>query len=163
MQSNISTISSPLEGERMSAREQSERRANRGGYSPLTLGHAKNMRKHMQDAEYLLWCRLSRKQLGVKFRRQQPIGAYVADFFCPEKKLIVELDGSQHQLQQSHDAKRTAFLESEGYSVMRFWNNDVFVAMDSVLEKIIDFLHTPHASSSACGSLSAAPPQGGSL
>ncbi|MDX2073957.1 MAG: DUF559 domain-containing protein [Alphaproteobacteria bacterium] len=120
------------------------------------------MRKNMQEAEYLLWSRLNRKQLGVKFRRQQPIGSYIVDFFCSEKRLIIELDGAQHKLQQSHDCKRTAILEAEEYRVIRFWNNDVFIAMDAVLEKISDFLKTPHASAFTCGLSSAAPPQGGS-
>jgi very-short-patch-repair endonuclease len=76
--------------------------------------------------------------MKFKFRRQQPIGSYIADFFCSDAGLIVELDGSQHgePENQEKDEKRTAFLESRGYKVLRFWNRDLIENMDGVLETI---------------------------
>jgi very-short-patch-repair endonuclease len=73
---------------------------------------------------------------GAKFRRQFPIGAYVADFCCLEVGLIVELDGGQHVERESHDAKRTMALEEKGFRVLRFWNDDVLQNTEAVLEQI---------------------------
>jgi len=85
--------------------------------------------------------RLRRKQLdGFRFRRQQPIGRYIVDFFCPETKLIVEIDGGQHEEQAKADAERTRWLEEKGYRVVRFWNNDVLANTDEILLRIHDLL-----------------------
>jgi very-short-patch-repair endonuclease len=122
------------------------------------------MRKAPTDAERKLWNKLSRNQTGYRFRRQHPMGKqFIADFICLEKKLIIELDGSQHlEIRKKHDGRRTDFLEYEGYRVLRFWNNEVLQNMHAVLESITAALNTPHASTFASGSISAAPPQEGS-
>ena len=97
------------------------------------------MRANATDAERILWSILRRKQFAaLRFRRQQPIGPYIADFFCPAAKLIVELDGGQHGAEEvvTYDEKRTRFLESKGYRVLRFWNVEVMKDRDSVAEAI---------------------------
>jgi very-short-patch-repair endonuclease len=76
--------------------------------------HAKTLRTGMTDAERRLWSRLRHEQLGVKFRRQHPIGSYVLDFACLERKLAIEIDGSQHLDQQPYDERRTAWLAGQG-------------------------------------------------
>jgi primosomal protein N' (replication factor Y) len=78
--------------------------------------------------------------LGVKFRRQHTVGPYVADFCAVERGLIIELDGGQHAETLESDQVRTDFLESHGYRVVRFWNNEVLGEMDSVLERIGNYL-----------------------
>jgi very-short-patch-repair endonuclease len=118
------------------------------------------MRKNPTDAERRLWRHLSGKKLGVRFRRQHPMGAqYIADFICLEKKLIIELDGSQHAEQKKiYDEKRTQFLDKEGYRVLRFWNNEVLAETQNVCEMILQALEfTPHDSPSA----HLLPPKGG--
>jgi very-short-patch-repair endonuclease len=97
------------------------------------------MRRAPTDAERRMWHVLrSLKPLGVHFRRQAPIGAYIADFAWYEGKLVVEIDGSQHvDRQLSHDLQRTAWLKSQGYRVLRFWNNDVLKSPRSVGEAIL--------------------------
>lgn len=96
------------------------------------------LRRNQTDAERKLWQRLRNRQLmGVKFRRQMPIRGYVVDFAAVEIKLIVELDGSQHIDDKEADEFRTGFLQREGYKVVRFWNNDVLLRTDYVLEAII--------------------------
>ena len=97
---------------------------------------ARALRNAMTDAERRLWTGLRGDRLGVRFRRQLTIqGRYIADFCAPAIGLIVEVDGSQHA-DAPPDAVRTAFLESQGYRVMRFWNNDVLNALDSVLDAV---------------------------
>jgi len=91
----------------------------------------------MTDAEQALWQKIRFNQLGVKFRRQTPIGRYFVDFYCHEHGLVVELDGSQHVDQAEYDEQRTLYLHSLGLSVIRFWNNDVLLNMDAVLEEIM--------------------------
>ena len=86
---------------------------------------ARELRANMTDAERRLWFLLRNRQLdGHKFRRQHPIGAFVADFVCIERRLIIELDGGQHA-GSTYDARRTAWLEDHGWQIVRFWNNDV--------------------------------------
>lgn len=98
---------------------------------------ASMLRKNQTDAERMLWHRLRNRQLlGVKFRRQMPIKGYVADFASVEIKLIIELDGSQHLDSKDVDEFRTGFLQREGYKVIRFWNDDVLLRIDGVLEAI---------------------------
>jgi len=90
----------------------------------------------MTEAEKRLWVRIRDRQLeGFKFRRQHPVGRYVADFACIEAKLIVELDGGQHA-DNPKDLERTVWLESQGWCVIRFWNNEVFENLDGVLEHL---------------------------
>ncbi len=98
---------------------------------------AKQLRRRPTEAEAKLWIRLRRKQLdGFRFRRQTPIGSYIVDFFCPEAKLIVEIDGGQHADQKEYDELRTQWLEERGYRVVRFWNNDVLANTDGVIAEI---------------------------
>jgi len=95
------------------------------------------LRHNPTDAEIRLWSRLRGKQLGgFRFRRQHPIGFYVVDFFCPEARLIVEVDGGQHGEHNARDAARTEWLERRGYRVIRFWNNDALARTDDVLATI---------------------------
>ena len=98
---------------------------------------ARNLRKSMTDAEQALWQRIRLNQLHVKFRRQTPIGRYFVDFYCHECALVVELDGSQHMDQVEYDEQRTLFLQSLGLRVIRFWNNDVLLNIEVVLEVIM--------------------------
>lgn len=101
------------------------------------LAFARQLRASQTDAENRLWLHLRARRLGgLKFRRQQPIGVYVVDFFCPERRLIVELDGGQHQDQAEYDETRDAWLKSEGYAVLRYWNNEIMENLEGVLEGI---------------------------
>ena len=102
--------------------------------------NARVLRREMTDSERKLWSGLRGEQLGVKFRRQHPLGRYVADFACLAPKLVVELDGSQHQLQQSYDAQRDAFFRAQGFEVMRFASNAPFVHLEGVLQAIANRL-----------------------
>ncbi len=98
----------------------------------------------MTDAEQLLWRHLRNRQLsGFKFRRQHEIGHYIVDFACAETLLIVELDGGQHADQVVYDERRTLQLQAMGYRVLRFWNNDVLLDIESVLTVILDVLASP--------------------
>ena len=104
---------------------------------------ARELRQAQTDAERKLWNVLrNRGVAGYKFRRQVPVGPYFADFLCIEAKLIIELDGSQHATHEAkaYDAQRTAFLESEGYYVIRFWNDHVLTNMDGAVRVIMDVL-----------------------
>ena len=100
---------------------------------------AAELRHALTPAERKLWARLRDDQLGVSFRRQHAIGKYIADFCCIKARLIIELDGSQHLEQAEYDAQRTMYLESEGYTVIRFWNNQVETDIAGVI------LATQHA------------------
>ncbi len=112
-----------------------------------TVAAARKLRRNMTDVEQKLWDRLRDKQIEeFRFRRQRPMGRYVVDFVCLDAKLIVELDGGQHAGQVEADAKRTDFLQSLGFEVMRFWNNDVVENIDGVLERIRERL-LQHATS----------------
>jgi very-short-patch-repair endonuclease len=88
---------------------------------------ARQLRLNATEAERKLWhCLRDKRLLGLRFRRQQPIGPYVADFYCSAAKFIVELDGSQHaDSRAQYDLARTKWLESHGYKVLRFWNTDL--------------------------------------
>lgn len=110
---------------------------------------AKALRKNLTDAEVILWESLRRKQLGgFRFRRQHPIGPYIADFACPMERLVIELDGWTHSsdAEITHDANRTTYLESQGWSVLRFENEDVLNHLGQVLEHIEDRLRGGKAS-----------------
>ncbi|HEY6896535.1 MAG TPA: endonuclease domain-containing protein [Rhodocyclaceae bacterium] len=98
---------------------------------------ARNLRKRATDTERKLWHHLRDRQIeGHKFRRQHPIGPYFADFVCIERQLIIEADGGQHAAQADYDERRSAFLQAQGFRVLRFWDNDVLTNMDGVLEVI---------------------------
>src|SRR5262245_56758715 len=100
---------------------------------------ARGMRRRQTSAEARLWSRLRNRQLGnLKFRRQVPRGSFIADFLCDEAMLIVEVDGSQHGDKAAEDGRRTEYLESLGYSVLRFWNLDVLQNTDRVLDHVYE-------------------------
>ena len=102
-----------------------------------TIRFARSLRANQTDAETVLWNRIRNRQIdGHKFARQVPIGRYICDFVCREKKIVVEVDGSQHATRSAADSARTKFIEGEGYRVLRFWNNDVLANIDGVLEVI---------------------------
>ena len=113
-----------------------------GGYTARMASRiARRLRSNPTDAEKLLWSRLRRGQLGEhKFRRQAPIGPYVVDFVCFPARLVVEVDGGQHATRVEADAVRTKWLESEGFKIVRFWNNEVFDKADGVVQTILDSL-----------------------
>lgn len=94
----------------------------------------------MTDSERRLWSRLRMEQLGVKFRRQHPLGNYIADFACLSPKLIVELDGSQHADQAAYDMTRDEFFRSHGFAVLRFATDAPFLNLDGVLTVIAETL-----------------------
>ncbi|WP_370599840.1 endonuclease domain-containing protein [Pseudomonas nitroreducens] len=97
---------------------------------------SKQLRHDQTEAERALWHHLrAHRFLGLKFRRQKIIGAYIIDFVCHERMLIIELDGGQH-LGSNADLKRDEWLKHKGFTVLRFWNHDVLLKMDSVLEAI---------------------------
>jgi BirA family biotin operon repressor/biotin-[acetyl-CoA-carboxylase] ligase len=102
--------------------------------------NARTLRREMTDAERKLWSGLRGEQLGVKFRRQRPLGNYIADFACLDPKIIVELDGSQHQQQAGYDARRDAFFRNQGFDVLRFASNEPFINQDGVLQAILNRL-----------------------
>jgi crossover junction endodeoxyribonuclease RuvC len=105
--------------------------------SPAETARARRLRKNSTDAETLLWLRLRDRRLDeLKFRRQEPILGFTADFVCHERKLVIEIDGGQHDKQRDQDARRTRLLEQAGFRVLRFWNNDVLENIDGVLETI---------------------------
>ena len=108
--------------------------------SPDAQQNARALRRELTDSERKLWSGLRGEQLGVKFRRQHPIGNYIADFACLGPRLIVELDGSQHQLQEDYDARRDSFFRVQGFDVLRFGSNDPFINLDGVLQAIINRL-----------------------
>ena len=102
--------------------------------------HAQTLRREMTDSERKLWARLRMEQLGVKFRRQHPLGSYIADFACLAPKLVVELDGSQHAGQIEYDARRDAFFNSKGFTVLRFPTNEPLTNLDGVLTVIVQHI-----------------------
>jgi very-short-patch-repair endonuclease len=98
---------------------------------------ARKLRRSSTDVERKLWHRIRDKQVeDFRFRRQRPIGKFIVDFICLDAMLIVELDGGQHAEVVAYDERRTAFLESLGYRVLRFWNSDVIENMEGVLERL---------------------------
>jgi very-short-patch-repair endonuclease len=105
---------------------------------------ARRLRANQTGAEQLLWRELRKLETkGSHFRRQMPIGPYVADFACMASRLVVELDGSQHgdEPTKTHDETRTRWLKSEGYRVLRFWNNDLVENLDGVMETVYAALY----------------------
>ena len=98
---------------------------------------ARQLRKNPTDAERALWSILRKRQVpGYRFRRQAPVGPYIVDFVCFENKLVIEVDGGQHAQQADYDSARTAWLASQGFRVMRFWNSEVLEEPEAVREAI---------------------------
>jgi len=113
------------------------------GASPSTFGHAKELRHDLTEAEEILWSLLRNRQLnGKKFRRQHPIFNYVADFYCHECKLVIEVDGHFHKKAEVklYDQSRTRVLNELGITVLRFWNQEVINDVPQVLAKIENYL-----------------------
>ncbi len=115
---------------------------------------ARALRADMTDAERRLWSCLRDRALGVKFRKQVPLGRYIVDFASFEVGLVIEVDGGQHLEQEEADAVRDAWLRTEGFHVLRFWNDEVMENLDGVVEVVAEHVRrsTPHPSP---------PPQGG--
>lgn len=112
-------------------------------YKPQTIVNARALRKNQTPQESTLWYYLRSKRFqGFKFRRQFPVGPYIVDLCCFKEKLIIELDGGQHSESDSltYDAARDSFLRSEGYRVLRVWNNEVTNNLEGVLEKVYRML-----------------------
>lgn len=102
----------------------------------ITLKNAKDLRTHSTEVEKLIWSKFRNRQfLNLKFRRQHPIPPYIVDFFCEEISLIIELDGGQHN--DDADKIRSEFLQSRGYTIFRYWNNDALKNTEGVLEDIM--------------------------
>jgi very-short-patch-repair endonuclease len=106
---------------------------------------ARRLRREATDVEKILWRALRERVVPWKFRRQHPIGRRIADFACPARKLVIELDGGQHAERMDADDRRSAELILHGYRVIRFWNNDVLDNLDGVLETIRCELEAPPA------------------
>ena len=112
-------------------------------YNPELVEKARELRKNSTLSEIVLWNRLKAKQLmGYKFTRQKPISSCIVDFFCNRLKLVIEIDGSQHNGEKvkDRDEQRAMWLKERGYHVLRFWNNEVLLNMEGVLERIREAL-----------------------
>ena len=104
---------------------------------------ARALRVAMTDAERRLWaCLRGRRLVGYKFRRQHPLGRYILDFACIEHRLAIEADGGQHS-ESAADERRTAWLERQGWRVLRFWNNEILANSEGVQETILEALGGP--------------------
>jgi very-short-patch-repair endonuclease len=105
---------------------------------------ARNLRQNQTPQEQKMWNLLRGKQFqGIKFVRQYPIDKYIVDFACRSKKLIIEIDGGQHNEDKNivYDNERTKFLESLGYKIIRFWNNDIDQNIEGVYQKLLEFVN----------------------
>ncbi|AZO60371.1 endonuclease domain-containing protein [Mesorhizobium sp. M1A.F.Ca.IN.022.07.1.1] len=108
--------------------------------TPAKRNFARRMRRESTEAEDRLWQELRGRRLDkIKFRRQVPVGRFVADFVCAEARLIIEIDGSQHA-DSPHDQERDAELKARGFRVLRFWNDDVLKELDAVCDTIIAYV-----------------------
>jgi very-short-patch-repair endonuclease len=106
-------------------------------YTKQALQNSKELRTNQTDPEQFLWFHLRNRNFNnIKFRRQVPVGDYIVDFLCMERKLVIELDGAQHIDNKEYDERRTLFLEGQGYSVIRINNDILFKEIDNVLEYI---------------------------
>ena len=141
---------------------------------PQNRSRAKKMRRVMTDAELKLWNELrAHRLMGLGFRRQVPIGTYIVDFACSTHRLVVEVDGSQHaeDREAERDNIRTAFLKSSGWTILRFWNDDVLRDIDDVCQHIVieaglgGAISQPEVAAGQRPPLSCrtSPPQGGRL
>ena len=114
------------------------------GADPLIFGLAKDLRKNMTDAEKLLWVHLKQNFEGFRFRRQHPLGIYIADFYCHKAKLVIELDGTIHENEdvKTNDEIRQKSIENGGIKVIRFKNEEIFKDIEKVLQRIETHLIT---------------------
>ena len=105
---------------------------------PRLITNGRQLRQNMTPAKWRLWQYLRGKRLGgYRFRRQQPLGQYILDFVCVEAKLVIEIDGGQHAGQTAYDETRTQYLQNLGFTVIRFWNNEVLQQTEAVLTAIL--------------------------
>ena len=113
----------------------------------LHLDLARNLRKQMTEPEQQLWTVLRKRQLdGYRFRRQTPLGRYIADFVCLEARLVIELDGDYHNDQQAYDHERDHWMRQQNFQVLRFWNHEVLHQKENVIQKIhCALLNTPYS------------------
>ena len=115
--------------------------SDRSLVSGRLLEFARSLRHGQSEAEAILWAFLRDRRLcGLKFRRQHPIGPFIADFYCNELNWVIELDGGQHNTDeaQNYDNRRTKFLQARGVDVTRFWNNEVAHETEAVVERLLD-------------------------
>ncbi len=131
------------------------------------LTNAKSLRSHQTEAEQRLWYHLrAHRFMGMKFKRQKPVGRYIVDFICVERQLIIEVDGEQHAEQAGYYQQRDAWLSGQGFMVLRFWNNEVMQQLEGVLEQIRLALSPGPSPTSGrgkqgkCGFISPLPPAG---
>jgi imidazole glycerol-phosphate synthase subunit HisF len=110
---------------------------------PHVFDNARLLRKNLTHAEMLLWNYLRTKPNGYKFRRQHPLGIFIADFYCHRLKLVIELDGSIHHIKEvkEHDVYRQKLIEEDGINVIRFTNNEVQKTLEDVIKQIQSLLH----------------------
>lgn len=154
---NPSSSPSPLAGEGGARRRQAV------GGRGRALARAREMRKNPTEAERRLWSLLRAKRLaGWKWKRQQSLGRYIVDFVCLEARLIIEADGSQH-IDSAYDATRDAWIKAQGFSILRFYNNDILADTDAVATAILSALTAAAGASSPAARtpLPSPPPQGG--
>jgi very-short-patch-repair endonuclease len=142
------THPSPIDGGGLGGGDAS-RLANRGMKKhPVDGAHARAraLRQHMTEAERRVWQILRTRQIeGHRFRRQVPIGRYIADFVCHQARLILEIDGGHHDRWSLREAGRAEFLQNEGYRILRFWNNEILESLDGVAQTIAAALAaSPH-------------------
>ena len=110
---------------------------------PITFKRAASLRRNLTESEKILWTRLSKNQLnGLRFKRQHPIGKYIADFYCHKHKLVIEIDGLYHNdnNQKEKDATRDQTMQDKGLNILRFTNDEVRQSVDTVISKIEDYL-----------------------
>ena len=114
---------------------------------------ARELRNNPTNTERVLWRQIRSWQLdGYKFRRQQPLGRYIVDFVCLEKRLVIEVDGGQHSEQVAYDVERDIWLRDQGFNVLRFWNHDVLKNIDGVVDVVVKTLrNTPFLNPSPQG------------
>ncbi len=110
---------------------------------PVLKNRRKELRNNMTPEEVLLWNYLKNSRLGYKFRRQVSVGPYIVDFYCPSRKLIIELDGLQHLNAKEYDTERDTFLYSCGYEVLRFFNQEVKENITQIINTIKEKLKSP--------------------
>jgi very-short-patch-repair endonuclease len=122
----------------------SQNTKNRRAAGQRLISNARQMRHEPTDAERKFWFAVRGRQFGgYKFKRQYPVGPYIADFVCLNQRLIVELDGGQHAQQAEYDIKRTDYLRMRGFRVLRIWNDDFLRTPDAILEGVWRALKAP--------------------
>ena len=105
-------------------------------YNPNLKEKARSLRIKCTPSETLLWSRIRRRSLGHEFHRQVPIDEYIVDFYCKEKNLVIEIDGSQHLEAKEYDIERENYMKPLGIKTLRFWNNEIDINIENVLMKI---------------------------